>query len=155
MRAGGFPPPDHAAATDVRPVSELLAERPELFSGTCPVRDVLDRVGDKWSVLVIDLLAERSMRFTELKRAIGLISQRMLTKTLRALERDGLVTRTVAPVVPARVDYRLTETGHSLASILAGLTQWAFDHQDFVDNARAAYDLRPALHATSGAAASR
>lgn len=129
-----------AVTTRVKPVSELLAVSPELFSGTCPVRDVLDRVGDKWSVLVIGLLDEQPMRFTELKRSIGLVSQRMLTKTLRALERDGLIDRTVYPVVPPRVDYRLTDTGQSLASTLGVLTQWAFDHQPYVDTARVAYD---------------
>ena len=130
--------------TVVPPVSQLLAQYPEMFtsSGTCPVRDVLDRVGDKWSVLVIDLLSERSMRFSELKRTIGLVSQRMLTRTLRALERDGLISRTVHPVVPPRVEYRLTETGYGLASILSLLARWAFDHQGDVHAARAAYDSR-------------
>jgi DNA-binding HxlR family transcriptional regulator len=106
----------------------------------CPVRDVLDRIGDKWSVLVIALLGDGPMRFMELKRAIGLVSQRMLTQTVRALERDGLVTRTVHPVVPPRVDYELTDLGKGLQGILAQLAQWAFAHRDGVAVARARYD---------------
>jgi DNA-binding HxlR family transcriptional regulator len=106
----------------------------------CPVRDVLDRIGDKWSVLVIALLGDGPMRFMELKRAIGLVSQRMLTQTVRALERDGLVTRTVHPVVPPRVDYELTDLGKGLQGMLAQLAQWAFAHRDDVAVARARYD---------------
>jgi DNA-binding HxlR family transcriptional regulator len=106
----------------------------------CPVRDVLDRIGDKWSVLVIALLGDGPMRFMELKRAIGLVSQRMLTQTVRALERDGLVTRTVHPVVPPRVDYELTDVGKGLQVLLAQLAQWAFAHRDDVAVARAHYD---------------
>ncbi|MBS1694604.1 MAG: helix-turn-helix transcriptional regulator [Actinobacteria bacterium] len=113
---------------------------PDTVLGPCPVRDVLDRVGDKWSVLVISLLGAGPMRFTELKRTIGVVSQRMLTVTLRALERDGLVRRTVHPVVPPRVDYQLTDLGRSLHDILDQLAHWAFAHSDDVAAARAAYD---------------
>lgn len=116
------------AAGDTSPLAE-----------PCPVRDVLDRIGDKWSVLVIALLGDGPMRFMELKRAIGLVSQRMLTQTVRALERDGLVTRTVHPVVPPRVDYELTDVGKGLQGILAHLAQWAFAHRDDVAVARARY----------------
>lgn len=104
------------------------------------MRDVLDRIGDKWSVLVIALLGDGPMRFMELKRAIGLVSQRMLTQTVRALERDGLVTRTVHPVVPPRVDYELTDVGRGLQGILAQLAHWSFAHRDDVAAARARYD---------------
>lgn len=110
--------------------------------GTCPVRDVLDRVGDKWSVLVITLLGDGPLRFMELKRAIGLVSQRMLTRTLRGLERDGLVSRTVFPTVPPRVDYELTPLGRDLRETLAPLAAWAFAHDADVAAARADYDTR-------------
>lgn len=121
-------------------LDDLLAMTPDTVLGPCPVRDVLDRVGDKWSVLVISLLGAGPMRFTELKRTIGVVSQRMLTVTLRALERDGLVRRTVHPVVPPRVDYQLTDLGRSLHDILDQLAHWAFAHSDDVAAARAAYD---------------
>src|ERR1700694_2672260 len=92
------------------------------------VREILDRVGDKWSVLVIALLGERGQRFSELKRAIEGISQRMLTLTLRQLERDGLVSRTVHATVPPRVDYALTPLGESVIAPLTGLMEWATTH---------------------------
>jgi DNA-binding HxlR family transcriptional regulator len=120
-------------------LAEILAMPPDEMFGACPVRDVLDTVGDKWSVLVITLLADGPMRFMELKRTIGLVSQRMLTRTLRGLERDGLITRTVFPVVPPRVDYELTEIGRGLHGITAELTRWAFAHAREVAAARAAY----------------
>lgn len=118
-----------------------------LGDGTCPVRDVLDRVGDKWSVLVLALLGARTMRFMELKRAIGLVSQRMLTRTLRGLERDGLVSRTVHATVPPRVDYALTDLGRSLHTTISALAEWSFEHRCDVEQARLAYDARAA---TSG-----
>jgi DNA-binding HxlR family transcriptional regulator len=114
---------------------------------TCPVRDVLSRIGDKWSVLVIALLGERPMRFMELKHAIGLVSHRMLTSTLRNLERDGLVRRTVFPTAPPGVEYALTDTGASLKDILVPLAQWAFDHQHEVDDSRTTYDASVASRA--------
>src|SRR5258706_8920757 len=89
------------------------------------VRDVLDTVGDKWSVYVITVLDAGTMRFTELKRAIDGISQRMLTVTLRALERDGLVERTVHAVIPPRVEYRLTPLGASLLGVVGDLMRWS------------------------------
>ncbi|WP_207945494.1 helix-turn-helix domain-containing protein [Actinomadura sp. 7K534] len=109
---------------------------------TCRAREVLDRVGDKWSLLVISLLGERSMRFTELKREIDGISQRMLTVTLRALERDGIVTRTVYPVMPPRVDYALTPMGETLITAASTLVAWAEAHRGKIDAARAEYDAR-------------
>jgi DNA-binding HxlR family transcriptional regulator len=131
----------HTGVTaQVPALSKWLAVAPDTALGACPVRDVLDRIGDKWSVLVITLLGERAMRFTELKRSIGLVSQRMLTRTLRGLERDGLVTRTVHPVVPPRVDYELTELGRGLQGMLAQVAQWAFTHNDDVARAREEYD---------------
>ena len=106
------------------------------------VSQVLSRIGDKWSVLVIMLLRERSRRFSELKRGIGGISQRMLTLTLRNLERDGMVSRTVTPSIPPRVDYELTELGHSLAGPVEALGSWAFAHLTQIDAAQARYDAR-------------
>jgi DNA-binding HxlR family transcriptional regulator len=91
-------------------------------------------------MLVITLLGERPMRFMELKRSIGLVSQRMLTRTLRALERDGLISRTVQPVVPPRVDYELTDLGRGLQSLLGQLSEWAFQHAPDVAVARMEYD---------------
>lgn len=106
----------------------------------CGIRDVLDRVGDKWSVLVIVKLANGLRRFSELHRAIDGISQRMLTLTVRRLERDGLVLRTVYPTVPAQVDYRLTETGASLTHLVKALADWSLGHRDVIAHARRAYD---------------
>ncbi|MBR7741865.1 helix-turn-helix transcriptional regulator [Phycicoccus sp. BSK3Z-2] len=108
----------------------------------CPTREVLDRVGDKWSVLVIVLLGERTHRFSELHRAIDGISQRMLTLTVRALERDGLVSRTVHASVPPRVDYRLTDLGRSLLAPLEALNAWAVEHRGDIQAARDEHDRR-------------
>ncbi|NIH80213.1 winged helix-turn-helix transcriptional regulator [Amycolatopsis viridis] len=107
---------------------------------TCRVRDVLDRVGDKWSLTVVAELGRGTLRFGELKRRIPGISQRVLTSTVRALERDGLVSRTVHPVVPPRVDYELTPLGHTLLDTAWALMNWALEHTDDIDRARAAYD---------------
>lgn len=106
----------------------------------CGIRDVLDRVGDKWSVLVIVELAGGPRRFRQLQRAIDGISQRMLTLTVRRLERDGLVLRTVYPTVPAEVDYRLTRTGASLTHLVKALADWSLAHRDAIADARRAYD---------------
>ncbi|MFD8382838.1 winged helix-turn-helix transcriptional regulator [Streptomyces sp. NPDC059679] len=106
----------------------------------CEVRQILDRVADKWSLLVIALLDVRTMRFTELRREIDGVSQRMLTVTLRHLERDGLVRRTVHPVVPPRVDYQLTPLGATLHDTIQALVTWTEDHQDEIAAARTAYD---------------
>lgn len=108
---------------------------------TClAVRDVLHRVGDKWSVLVVSMLRERPLRFSELRRTIDGISQRMLTLTLRGLERDGLVVRTVTPTVPARVDYELTALGRTLLDPVLALAAWAEGHRREIALARARFD---------------
>ncbi|MDQ1479088.1 MAG: hypothetical protein QOE62_4317 [Actinomycetota bacterium] len=104
------------------------------------VREILDRIGDKWSVLVIGLLGERGHRFNELKHAIDGISQRMLTLTLRQLEHDGLVSRTVHATVPPRVDYALTPLGESVLKPISGLIAWAREHGTDVAEARRAYE---------------
>jgi DNA-binding HxlR family transcriptional regulator len=106
------------------------------------VASVLSRVGDKWSVLVIMLLIDGPRRFNELKRMIGGISQRMLTLTLRGLERDGLVTRTVFPTIPPRVDYELTDLGRGLAQPVKALGQWVFEHRPEIEAAREKFDAR-------------
>jgi DNA-binding HxlR family transcriptional regulator len=110
----------------------------------CEVRQILDRIADKWSLLAIALLEGRTLRFNELRREIDGISQRMLTVTLRQLERDGLVSRTVYPVVPPRVEYQLTPLGATLHSTIQALVTWTESHQDEVAAARAAYDAREA-----------
>ncbi|MBF6437828.1 winged helix-turn-helix transcriptional regulator [Nocardia cyriacigeorgica] len=108
----------------------------------CDVRQILDRIADKWSLLTIALLAGRTMRFTELRREIDGVSQRMLTRTLRHLERDGLVRRTVYPVVPPRVEYQLTPLGGSLHETIQALVTWTETHQREIAAARTAYDGR-------------
>src|SRR5881396_2018840 len=106
------------------------------------VSAILARVGDKWSVLIIMRLGEGSRRFNEIKRMIGGISQRMLTLTLRNLERDGLVTRTVFPTIPPRVDYELTDLGRALSKPVEALGRWAFENQGEIKAARERFDGR-------------
>ena len=113
---------------------------PTIAPDACAVREVLDRVGDKWSVYVIHLLGGQTRRFSELKRGIDGISQRMLTVTLRGLERDGLVTRTVFAVVPPRVDYALTPLGETLLETICSLVAWSEEHRSDVQQARQRYD---------------
>ena len=105
---------------------------------------MLSRVGDKWSVFVIMLLGGGPRRFNEIKRMVGGISQRMLTLTLRGLERDGLVTRTVFPTIPPRVDYELTDLGRGLSQPVAALGKWAYEHQGEIESARTQFDGRNA-----------
>ena len=104
------------------------------------ISGLLQRIGDKWSLLVVQTLGRGSLRFNELRRAIPAVSQRMLTLTLRNLERDGLVNRTVTPTIPPRVDYELTELGHSLQKPICGLVQWAVDHEGAIADAQERYD---------------
>src|SRR5215472_14754169 len=116
------PHPDHA---DCRGVASILA-----------------RVGDKWSVFVIMMLGDGPKRFNELKRMINGISKRMLTLTLRGLERDGLVTRTIFPTIPPRVDYELTDLGRGLQEPVKALGEWAMTHQQQIASARTRFDER-------------
>ncbi|MEU2253835.1 helix-turn-helix domain-containing protein [Nocardia xishanensis] len=111
-------------------------------SAACELRDVLDRVGDKWSVLIMAMLGTGPRRYTELRRSIDGISQRMLTLTLRSLERDGLVIRTVTPTAPPRVDYDLTAAGRTLSHEVGALIDWAEQHREYIATARRAYDER-------------
>jgi DNA-binding HxlR family transcriptional regulator len=123
-----------------------------LHSGECPkISQVLARIGEKWSVLIILMLAAKPHRFSELKRAIGGVSQRMLTLSLRGLERDGLVKRTVFPVVPPRVEYELTTLGRSLHMPVSALGEWARGHLAEIDAAREAFDRKEALAAEKAA----
>lgn len=110
----------------------------------CRVREVLDRVADKWSLLVMALLAGGPRRYSELRRGIDGISQRMLTLTLRNLVRDGLVDRTVTPTTPPRVDYALTEMGRGLSTEVSALVRWADGHLDQITAARERYDAEQA-----------
>jgi DNA-binding HxlR family transcriptional regulator len=104
------------------------------------VSEILARVGDKWTVLVVGVLGDGPKRFSEIRRALGSISQRMLTLTLRGLERDGLVTRTVFPTIPPRVDYELTKLGRSLLKPVNGLGLWARQNRADIEDARRRFD---------------
>jgi DNA-binding HxlR family transcriptional regulator len=108
----------------------------------CEVRQILDRIADKWSLLVISLLGRRTLRFSQLRHEIDGISQRMLTTTLRHLERDGIVRRTVYPVVPPKVEYDLTPLGCSLIDTIQALVRWTETHQAEIATARTTYDSR-------------
>ena len=120
-------------------MSQAGAKRGNPYEQGCPTRHILDRIGDKWTVLIVGALGEESLRFSELRRRIEGISQKMLTQTLRALEEDGLVVRTVYAEVPARVEYRLTEAGHSLLAPLQALEEWSITHLADVLHARTHY----------------
>jgi DNA-binding HxlR family transcriptional regulator len=116
----------------------------EIQSGCRTVSEVLSRIGDKWSILIVMILASGPRRFNELKRLVDGISQRMLTLTLRNLERDGLVTRTVTPSIPPRVDYALTPLGHSLRVPVSALGEWVITNIMTIKDARADFDARAA-----------
>jgi len=106
------------------------------------ISEILSRVGDKWSVLVVSYLGERTLRFSELRRRIGGISQKMLTSTLRNLERDGFVNRTVFPTTPPSVEYELTDLGRELLIPVQNLADWARQNADRIDRSREFYDRR-------------
>ncbi len=110
------------------------------YRADCPTRRILDRIGDRWTVLIVGALGEGEARFSELLRRIEGVSQKMLTQTLRGLERDGLVTRTVYPQVPVRVEYALTDAGHTLIAPLRALQQWSIEHLSDVSDSQEAYD---------------
>lgn len=115
---------------------------PGLAPASCRVRTVLDRIGDKWAIYVVDRLGTEPRRFSELLRGIDGITARMLTVTVRGLERDGLLTRTVHAAVPPRVDYALTPLGHTLREAIGQLVAWADEHLCEIESARADYDSR-------------
>ncbi|MEU8709903.1 helix-turn-helix domain-containing protein [Streptomyces sp. NPDC048565] len=137
MEEGTLKSPSHCTGTD----DDYEVMQWDTRQG-CEVRQILDRVADKWSLLVIALLDRRTLRFSELRRRIEGISQRMLTVTLRQLERDGLVKRTVHPVVPPRVDYELTPLGATLHNTIRSLVTWTEAHQSEIADARTEYDQR-------------
>ncbi|CAL9479788.1 helix-turn-helix domain-containing protein [Streptomyces sp. Tu 3180] len=112
----------------------------DAFLKSCPTNQLLDRISDKWVSLVVSALAAGPMRYSDLGRKIAGVSPKMLTQTLRSLERDGLLTRTVTPSVPVRVDYELTPLGHSLSLLLTAVKDWAETHFDEVHRARERYD---------------
>jgi DNA-binding HxlR family transcriptional regulator len=142
---GTFLKPAHTKLTrhiDVPTKFPVLPPNAHLESDCRGPASILARVGDKWSVFVIVLLGNGPRRFNEIKRMVGGISQRMLTLTLRGLERDGLVTRTVFPTIPPRVDYELTDLGRGLWTPVEALGKWAQDHQVEIEDARARFDRR-------------
>lgn len=119
-----------------------MSSRRALVERCTPSRHLMARVGDKWSMLIVIALRDGPLRFNELKRALAHVSQRMLTLTLRGLERDGLLTRTVTPSRPPRVDYALTALGHSLRGPIEALGTWATQHQKQIERAQQRYDAR-------------
>jgi DNA-binding HxlR family transcriptional regulator len=110
------------------------------YHAGCATRRILDRIGDRWTVLVVSVLGDGDARFSELRRRIEGVSQKMLTQTLRGLERDGLVRRTVYPEVPVRVEYALTDAGRTLLEPLRALQKWAIEHLSDVSASQDAYD---------------
>ncbi|WP_307848825.1 winged helix-turn-helix transcriptional regulator [Microbispora oryzae] len=114
----------------------------DAYLATCPTRQLLDRISDKWVSLLLNALADGPQRYSGLSRKIAGVSQKMLTQTLRALERDGLVCRSVTPSVPVRVDYALTPLGGSLLPVMRAIKDWAEMHIEQVAAARDAYDSR-------------
>ncbi|MEU3369906.1 helix-turn-helix domain-containing protein [Streptomyces sp. NPDC006660] len=108
----------------------------DAYSAKCPTRQVLDHIAGKWTILVVDALLQGTMRYTDLSRRIEGVSQKMLTQTLRSLEADGFVTRTVHPTIPPRVEYDLTTLGRSLAEPIAALRQWTETHINEIEQAR-------------------
>ncbi len=108
----------------------------DVYSAKCPTREILDHIAGKWTVLIIDALADGTLRYTDLRHRIDGISQKMLTQTLRQLENDGFVSRTVHPTIPPRVDYTLTELGHSLRTPIAALREWIETNINRIEAAR-------------------
>ncbi|MER6944387.1 helix-turn-helix domain-containing protein [Nonomuraea sp. NPDC000554] len=129
-----------------RTAAERRVEAKQAFDAyiaQCPSRKLLDRLSDKWVTLVLNALSGGPLRYGDLTRIIAGVSQKMLTQTVRGLERDGLVTRTVTPSVPVRVDYELTPLGESLLPLMAAIKSWAETHIGDVETARERYDATP------------
>jgi DNA-binding HxlR family transcriptional regulator len=155
LRANNLRPAQDSRAKAIpakeSPAKQNLAERLQIWSGAdfdlalCPVRGILDRLGDKWTTLIVITLSQRPHRFSEICRSIPDISKRMLTQTLRDLERDGMIARRVYPTKPPSVDYRLTELGESLLEPLVTLIAWAENSQGKIATARTEFDSDP-LH---------
>lgn len=137
MQEGASPSPGHSAVT-------APPARGDVFAAQCPTRSLLDRLADKWTVLVLSTLEPGPERFNGLKRRVGGVSQKMLSQTLRQLERDGLVSRTVKPTAPVSVTYALTPLGRSLVLAVQPIIDWAETHMVEVAEAQARHDARPA-----------
>jgi len=118
--------------------------KPNVYDPECPTRAVLDRIGDKWTVLVVLVLLDGPQRFSRLRLRIGGVAPKVLTQTLRALERDGIVTRTAYPEIPPRVEYELTPLGRSLEAPIRAVTEWAERNMPRITRARLAHDRRAA-----------
>jgi len=117
-----------------------MLHKPDPFDARCPTRQVLDRIGDKWAVLILILLDRETLRFNELRRRIDAISQKMLSQTLKSMERDGLVSRRAFATVPVTVEYALTPLGRTLAGTVAALTAWAEAHIAEIEASQRRYD---------------
>ena len=125
-------------------VTAPLSHRGDVYAANCPTRQLLDRIADKWSALILLLLSREDLRFNALKRRIEGVSQKMLSQTLRSLERDGLVSRSVQPTVPVTVTYAITPLGRGLVGALSGMIEWAETCMIEVSAAQRAYDMRQA-----------
>lgn len=126
--------------------AEVIEMKPNVFNAKCPTRQVLDRIADKWTVLIVCALTTETKRFTQLRREIDGISQKMLTQTLRSLERDGLVKRTVYPTIPPKVEYQLTVLGRTLVALVKDIQIWSESHIEKVLLAQKNYDKQQAQH---------
>ncbi|NOW45560.1 DNA-binding HxlR family transcriptional regulator [Novosphingobium sp. SG751A] len=144
MQDGTFLSPAYLDVTTLDGAPGATGRRGDVFARNCPTRQLLDRVGDKWSILLLGMLGEGEMRFSALKRRVDGISQKMLAQTLRTLERDGLITRHVEPTVPVSVTYAITPLGRELLGALQWLIDWAETRMGAVAQAQVAYDLRMA-----------
>lgn len=122
----------------------------DMMQAACPTRQILDRVGDKWTMLVVLALEQQGpLRFSSLRRHVEGITQKMLTQTVRGLERDGMLTRTVVATVPVSVTYALTDLGHQLSAAVSVIRAWAYDSMDDIEAARLAYDGKASSDAYS------
>jgi DNA-binding HxlR family transcriptional regulator len=128
--------------------SPQLLRTPDVYAADCPTRQMLDRISDKWTPLIIGLLADGPQRFSELQHTVGGISHKMLSQTLRSLQRDGLVSRTVYPEPPLRVEYKLTPLGETLCAPMAAIVHWSEEHIEEVLAAQTKYDTRKEMAIT-------
>lgn len=142
MQEGTISIPGHREVTAPDEVTGPIAPRGDVYAANCPTRQLLDRIADKWSALILLLLSREDMRFNALKRRIEGVSQKMLSQTLRSLERDGLVSRSVEATVPVTVTYAITPLGRGLVGALSGMIEWAETCMIEVSAAQRAYDLK-------------
>ncbi len=136
MLEGTFSAPGHSQVTDTE------FQRGDVYAAQCPTRQLLDRIADKWTFLLLGTLADGAMRFNALKRRIDGVSQKMLSQTLRQMERDGLVSRTVEATVPVTVTYEITPLGMTLVQAMKSVIEWAETKMPEVEKAQAIYDAR-------------